>query len=126
MAFEVTLVGGLPNFAAATDLSAKKDLFVNINAIGVTVADVRSTQTSIGRAYVLDSSPTSGNPAALHGAPNIKKVIAGEAITLGNFVQVMSATGLAGKVATGSDTYRVGVAWSTAAGSGEYLSVQLV
>lgn len=126
MAYEVHLVPGIPGFAAATDLSAKKDLFVQVNAIGVTVADVRSCNNGIGRAYVLDTAPTSGNPAALHGAPNVKKVVAGEAITAGRYVQVMSASGLAGMCPTGSSGYAVGVAFATVAGSGEFVPVQLI
>jgi hypothetical protein len=129
MSIEVTLVPELtPTVTAASDLSAHKNKFVQVHGTGVVLADVRSQ--TFTKTYVLQNQPLSGEPCTVSGGPNVAKVIAGEAITRGAIVQCMSASGLAGIVPVTSGGWlaplgTVGTAWSTVAGSGEYLAVKL-
>jgi predicted RecA/RadA family phage recombinase len=121
MATELELVPFVtPQLPANTDLRTHQRKFVQITPTGVGLADVRSG----GTAFVLATAPGSGEPAALISGPNIPKVIAGEAITIGQCVQPMSASGLAGVTSAGNAA-AVGMAWATAAGSGEYIPVKL-
>ena len=123
MAIEVTLVPELtPTVTAAADLSAHKNKFVQVLAAGVYLADVRSAGFTGN--YVLQNDPASGETCSVAGGPSVAKVIAGEAVTRGQGVQCMSATGLAAITSHGNAAF-AGTAWSTVAGSGEYLAVKL-
>lgn len=121
MAIEVTLVPELtPVVTAAVDLRTHTNKFVQVTPLGVVLADVRSA----GGAFVLKNAPNTGQDCTISGVTNIPRVIAGEAIAIGQFVQPMSASGLAGVSAVGS-LANAGIAWTAAAGSGEYLAVGL-
>jgi hypothetical protein len=122
MAIDVELVAPVtPTVTAAVDLSGHQNKFVQVMGAGVLLADARSA--SFTSTYVLKNKPRSGENCTLSGKPNIDKVIAGEAITRGQVVHCMSATGLA-SVTSAGDPSKVGIAWSTVAGSGEYVSVK--
>lgn len=122
MAFQVTLVADCtPPGTAAVDLSAHKNKFVSVFPAGVNLSDQRSLATGV---YVLQNEPTSGKAVSVMGAPSIAKVIAGQAIAVGQWVEPMSASGLAQTSTVGSLS-NVGVAWTSAAGSGEYVVVKL-
>lgn len=123
MAIEVTLVADVtPEVTAAADLRTHQNKFVQVMAAGVHLADVRSG----GYCFtgVLDNKPNTGEACSIMGGPSVRRVIAGEAVTRGAVVQPMSASGLAG-VSSWGNTAAVGTAWSTVAGSGEYLGVKL-
>ena len=106
---------------ATADLSTHQWKFVQVNDLGVSLADVRS-QTAC---YVLGTKSTSGTNCELVTRPNVTRIMAGAAITRGFYVEPMSATGLATGVASRS-TVTAGVAFSSAAGSGELFSIQLM
>lgn len=123
MAIEVTLVPELtPTVLAGVSHASNQGKFVQVMASGVLLADVRSAAYT--STYVLQNAPASGEACSVSHIPNVAKVIAGEAVTRGQCVQPMSASGLAA-VTSGGNAACVGTAWSTVAGSGEYLAVKL-
>ena len=121
MAIEIELVPFLtPQVTAVADLRTHQRKLVQVTPSGVGLADVRSG----GTAYVLGNAPNTGEVAAVICGPNAPKVIAGEAIGIGQCVQPMSVSGLAGVTSAGNIA-AVGEAWSTAAGSGGVFTLKL-
>jgi hypothetical protein len=122
MAIDVDLVPAVtPTVTAAADLRTNQRAFVAITPLGVGLADVRSARP--GAIGVLENKPNTSENCTVAFGPNIRKAVAGEAIGLGQHVQVMSATGLAGVL--GAHSYAVGIAWQAAAGSGDLFAVKL-
>lgn len=123
MAIEVELVPGFTApVTASGDLRGHQYKFVQVFPPGVVLANVASAGAA--RAYVLGNQPDAGQHVTLYTGPSIKKIYAGEAITLGQVVQPMSASGLAGVTSAGN-VAGVGTAMQTVAGSGELVPVQL-
>ncbi len=122
MAIDVDLVPAVtPTVTAAADLRLNQRAFVAVTPLGVGLADVRSARP--GTVHVLENKPNTGEPCTLATGPNIRKVVAGEAIGLGLLVQPMSASGLAG--VSINSWGGVGIAWQAAAGSGDLFAVKL-
>lgn len=129
MSEKVSLVPGITPWAmtATSDLRNDQNKFVQVYPVGVVLADARSfagagvPATGI---YVLDNKANSGQQCALNLAPNVARVVAGEAIGAGRWVQPMSATGLAGVSSQGHPGAQ-GIALVAATGSGHLISVHL-
>jgi hypothetical protein len=123
MAIDVELVPAVtPTVGASTDLRTNQRNLVAITPSGVGLADVRSAKP--GLIGVLETKTNSGDPCTIAFGPNIRKVVAGEAIGLGLMVQPMSASGLAG-VCTNPASGGIGIAWQAAANSGDVFAVKL-
>ncbi len=121
MAIEVELVAPLTaTVGAKSDLRAHQRKLAMFTPLGVDLADIRSSS----QVYVLANAPNSGDACTLLGPPNLVKVIAGEAIKLGDYTQPMSASGLIGVTSVGN-AGRFGLAWGTAAGSGALVPVHV-
>lgn len=127
MSIKIQLVADITpaNLRATADLSGHANKFVQLNANGVALADARSCVAG-GGSYVLQTKTTSGFACGLGTGPNVMPVIAGNAITAGQWVSPMSATGLAMVTSAGNVDGRCGIAWqSTTNGSGDLIAVQL-
>ncbi len=123
MAIDVDLVPAVtPTVTAAADLRTNQRALVSVTPLGVGLADQRSSMP--GATGVLENKPNTGEPCTVALGPNIRKIIAGEAIGVGQTIQPMSASGLAG-VTSGGNPARVGFAWQAAAGSGDLFAVKL-
>lgn len=123
-AFDVELVPAVtPPVTAAADLRAHQRKFVAVTPSGVGIADVRSAKP--GAIGVLENTPNTSENATVAFGPNIRAVIAGEAIGIGQMVLCMSASGLAG-VAADINSGAVGVAFQAATGSGNQIAVKLI
>jgi hypothetical protein len=123
MAIDHDLIDAItPTVTAAADLRAGARKFVSVAAAGVNLADVRSSVGGI--VGVLENKPNTGEDCSIMYGPSVRKVIAGEAVGLGQIVQPMSASGMAG-VTSGGNPAKVGFAWQAAAGSGDLFAVKL-
>lgn len=125
MSIKIQLVADVTpaNATAQADLTAHVNKFVQVSQIGVHLADARSMIA--GAAFVLQTKVTSGQAPGLGGPPNVYPTLAGNAITAGQWVCPMSATGLA-CVTSAGNTERAGIALqSTTNGSGDLIAVQL-
>lgn len=126
MAEERTLVDHVtPSVTVASKADATNWQYfaVQVHAAGVTLADIRSA--AYGPTFILAHDVDSGQYASLVGPPSISKARAGAAITQGVYVEVQSATGLLITAASAWLGPFIGMAWTSAAGSGEIFSVKL-
>lgn len=125
MAEQVNFVGHLTPVSdvlvAGESLLAHQYKYVQLHPAGVFLAHPGSIANAAQ--YVLGLPANSGEAVSLNIAPNVARCIAGGAITLGTWVQ----PGSGGLVFASSvtDTAPVGVAHTSAAGSGTYVSVHL-
>jgi hypothetical protein len=125
MAEQVTFIGHLTpvsdTLVAAEDLSGAQFKFVSVHPAGVLIT--HSASVSDGNHYVLGLKANSGEAVSLNLAPNVARVIAGAAITLGKWCEPGSG-GLAITSSLGNPN-AIGVALTSAGGSGTYISLHI-
>ena len=114
-----------PSVGAATDLRAQQHKVVCLNADGVrlSIADPGS-----GHAWILQSTPNSGQNVALNVGPNVAKAWAGAAVSVGQLIvptnSAYCVAGSAGMLSNSAAVLVLGVAM-TAASSGSLFDLQL-